>query len=190
MTTYCKKCDAPVPAPYAPATPAFQSIDFVTSYLTFYLKGRVDFTVNNLHIKVPNTILGLIPLGSHQRTLDINHISSTASDFHIAFGQFVVGAIIFLLGFGDVFGSRPSFLGVIALLFGLFYALNALQSYVAVTIDSGEVFAIPLVIFEKGKAEVIANNINQMLAARTYDTNVRIHSAASADRIVGAINQR
>lgn len=211
MTTYCEKCGAPLGnnvnfcekcgepvtagknasqqhSPHAPATSTFQSVDFVTSYLTFYLKGRVDFTANNLNLSLPNTILGLIPLGSEELTVDVNHISGTNVDFHVAFGQLIFGAIAFLLGLGGVFSSKPSFLGLVALLFGALYALNALQTTVKVALDSGDVILISLVIFEKDKANVIVNSIKQMLTARTYDTNVRIHSENSTDRIVNAIN--
>ena len=73
--------------------------------------------------------------------------------------------------------------------------LNALVSYVAISMDSGELVIIPLVVFERDKADMIADNINRLLSARKYDTNVRIHTENAADRmahgqtkIVDAIN--
>ena len=40
-----------------------QKIEFMTSLLTFYLKGEISTEQNFLTLKVPNTILTLIPLG-------------------------------------------------------------------------------------------------------------------------------
>ena len=41
-----------------------QKIEFTTSLLTFYLKGSIEGNEHFINFKVPNTILGMIPLGA------------------------------------------------------------------------------------------------------------------------------
>lgn len=45
-----------------------QPITYMTSLFTFYLKGEIKSEQNFISFKVPNTILGLIPLGPKLRS--------------------------------------------------------------------------------------------------------------------------
>lgn len=180
---------------YAPQSTGIGAIEFITSYITFYLKGSIEFTNDNVIAQVPNTILGVIPLGRRKRTLDVAHITSTVSDFKVDIKNLLIGAVVALVGLCSL-GDPDSILLALAIMaFGVLMVLNALVSYVAISMDSGELVIIPLVFFERDKADMIADNINRLLSARKYDTNVRIHTENAADRmaysqaqIVDAIN--
>lgn len=169
---------------YAPESIKIDTIEFITSYITFYLKGSVEFTNDNVIAQVPNTILGVIPLGRRKRTLDVAHITSTVSNFRVDIKNLLIGAVIALFGLGELGDPNGLVVGLVALVFGVLMVLNALISYVAISLDSGEVVIIPLVIFERSKSDMIADNINKLLSARKYDTNVRIHAENAADRVV------
>ena len=52
---------------------------------------------------------------------------------------------------------------------------------------AGNYRLLPIIIFEKRKAEEIAGHINEMIAGRYSDTNVHKHTEKAADRIVDAI---
>ena len=43
-----------------------ENIPFMTSYLTFYLKGHIGIHSDHVDLTIPNTIFGLIPLGKQQ----------------------------------------------------------------------------------------------------------------------------
>ena len=43
-----------------------EAIKYMTSLLTFYIKGEITTEQNFLKIKFPNTVLALIPLGSRK----------------------------------------------------------------------------------------------------------------------------
>lgn len=179
------------------------SIQFATSYLTFYLKGEVAFAEDHIGVRIPNTILGLIPLGSEQRTLDIKHIVAVSNNFRIKIGQLLIGislaplvlaAPLCLLD-GEPVGFSINCLIVGCL--GILLALNSLQTTITIALASSQTVVLPLVIFEKGKAALIEQGINELLAARTYATNVRAHTDRSiadnqrqTDRIIDAINAR
>ena len=169
---------------YAPESIKLDTIEFITSYITFYLKGSVEFTNDNVIAQVPNTILGVIPLGRRKRTLDVAHITSTVSDFRVNIKNLLIGAFIALWGMGELGSTNGFVIGLVLMVFGVLMVLNALISYVSISMDSGEVVIIPLVIFERSKSDMIADNINKLLSARKYDTNVRIHAENAADRVV------
>ena len=61
------------------------STTFITSYLTFYLKGRVEYKGDFIEVSQPNTILKLIPLGLSRQAYPVEQISSvsTLSLIHI-----------------------------------------------------------------------------------------------------------
>lgn len=45
---------------------------FITSYLTFYLKGEFGLDGDFVKLKVPNTILNIIPLGAENKTVAVS----------------------------------------------------------------------------------------------------------------------
>ena len=60
-----------------------EKITFMTSLLTFYLKGVISRDKNFIKFRIPNTILGLIPLGSSKKTVAVNQIASVDTDFRL-----------------------------------------------------------------------------------------------------------
>ncbi len=160
------------------------SITFITSYLTFYLKGEISKEKNFIKFKIPNTILGFIPLGAAKKTVAINQIASTDTDFRLQFKQLVVGVILAIVGLacmGDSF-----FAGLILLALGVLGALNAFQTALLVNTTAGESVVLFFVIFEKAKAEQASQMINDLVSGRMDDTNTR----EQTDRVVDAINNK
>ena len=49
-----------------------QPVTYMTSLFTFYLKGEIKSEQNFISFKVPNTILGLIPLGAQTEKFTIS----------------------------------------------------------------------------------------------------------------------
>lgn len=160
-------------------------ISFITSYLTFYLKGHVNCDNNFVEISCPNTILKLIPLGALKKTFPVEQVSSVNSNFKLDLGSLLWGAFLALLGFGSL--SDNVILGFVLMAVGALTILSSIQTTVHVTV-AGNDYLIPLIIFEKAKAEQICAGINQMIANRYSDTNVRIHSEQSTDRLIEAIH--
>ena len=58
------------------------SIKYMTSLLTFYLKGEIRTEKNFIQFKTPNTILGLIPLGAKtEKFFNYNKLSLATEIF-------------------------------------------------------------------------------------------------------------
>ena len=162
-----------------------QPITYMTSLFTFYLKGEIKSEQNFISFKVPNTILGLIPLGAQTEKFTISQIASTATNTRLSLKYLLLGILLVLWGFS---GLTESFLlGLILLLLGI---IN-----LVVTTTAGQQKIISFLIFDKQKANQAAEQINAMIAGRLDDTNTRQQTnrvidanAQQTDRIIDAIN--
>ena len=161
-----------------------QTVTYITSFLTFYLKGEVSVDKNFVDLKTPNTILGLIPLGKHNNKVPVNQISSVTSDFRLLFKNLLAGLVVTILGFGSIGDNFVG--GLIIAIIGIIMILNSFQTVVIITMTSGSYIPVYFIIFEKSKAAIVENNINQYISGRMADTNVKDQTA----RIVDAINKK
>jgi len=165
-----------------------EPIRYMTSLLTFYLKGEVKSEQNFITFKVPNTILGLIPLGSKTEKFTINQIASTSTNMKLKLGKLLLGIIVVILGIMLLAsGEDGSFIGMLVLLIiGANMILDAFEVDLIVTTTAGQQKPIDFYIFEKGKAEQAERQINAMISGRLDDTNTR----EQTDRVVDAINNK
>lgn len=161
-----------------------KTITFITSYLTFYLKGEIKLEENFVKFQIPNTILGVIPLGSHKKSSAVNQIASVDNSFKVLVKNFLVGLVIAIIGLACMGSSVLG--GLILLVIGALGVLNSLQTVLYVTMTSGQVVEIPFIIFEKAKATEAEEEINNLISGRMNDTNNR----KQTDRIVDAIEKK
>lgn len=168
-----------------------ESITFMTSLLTFYLKGKISHEQNFIKLSQPNTILTLIPLGSKKETIAISQIASVETSFKLVFKDFLLGVIAFFIGLGVM--SDSVFTGLILMLTGAGMVINSFQTLLTINTTAGQTKLLSFLIFEKSKAELAADNINRLVSNRLDDTNNRNIIAANnanTDRLVDAINSK
>ncbi len=161
-----------------------QPIQYMTSLLTFYLKGEIRQEQNFVNLKKPNTILSLIPLGAKKDSIPVSQLSSVESNFKLHFGSLLLGAIIAIAGLCMVSGSF--IVALILMLIGANKAITAFETILTIKTTAGDVKNISFLIFEKGKAELAETQIRQIVSDRLDDTNNRVQT----DRIVDAINNK
>ena len=102
-----------------------KDIHYITSLLTFYLKGEISSDADFIRFKEPNTILGLIPLGAKNESVAVNQISTVQTNMKMKFGKLILGAFICLLALTSF---RESFLlGLILLVIGANNVLDAFE---------------------------------------------------------------
>lgn len=161
-----------------------ETIRYITSLFTFYLKGEISSEQNFIRFKEPNTILGLIPLGAKKDNVAINQISSTQTNFRLKLGKLLIGVLIAILGLSMISDSFA--LALILALIGANSIIDAFEIDLQVIMTSGQVKVIDFFIFDKGKAEQAERQINMMISNRLDDTNNR----QQTDRIVEAIQNK
>ena len=162
------------------------TITYVQSLLTFYLKGEIGADQNFVKLKDPNTILGFIPLGSHQESRPINQITSVQSSFRMRLGKLVIGILVAILAIAALF-NKGGF--ILFLIFGLIAAnliLGAFDVSLLINMTSGRTRLFGFFIFDREKAAKAEQMINALISARLSDTNTR----EQTDRIVDAINRK
>ena len=172
-----------------------ETIKFMTSLLTFYLKGEIKQEQNFIRLKCPNTILTFIPLGSHKESIPINQIASVETSFKLIFKNFIVGVIAAIIGLA-LLGSSP-LAGLLVLALGALIVINSFQTVLVLNTTSGSALFVFFLIFEKSKSEQAADQINRLISNRLDDTNNRQqtdrmiqHSDMMTERIVDAINKK
>lgn len=161
-----------------------ETINYMTSLLTFYLKGEIQQEQNFVNLKKPNTIFGLIPLGAKQDSIPVTQLSSVESNFKLQLGRFLAGIIIAVLGLCLL--SEMFLLALIVLIIGANRAITAFEIILTIKTTAGDIKNISFLIFEKSKAELAEKQIRQIISNRLDDTNNRVQT----DRIVEAINNK
>ncbi len=168
-----------------------EAIKYMTSLLTFYIKGEITTEQNFLKIKFPNTVLALIPLGSRKYNVPVAQISSVASNFKFDIKSFFVGLFLTLISLSCFSsGGNGIIVGLILLVLSLSLLINSFITELKVDTTSGAYYYIPFIIFEKAKASQAEQMISSIIATRLNDTNNREVSEASTNAIVDAIRSK
>ena len=166
---------------------------FITSFLTFYLKAIVVLEGQFVKTTNPNTILKVIPLGSRNKTIPVNQISSVDDSFSLDFKSFLWGVLFTVLGcymMGDSFVG-----GLVIAIYGVLTVLSSFQTILVLNLTSGGVHIISVLFFEKEKLLKCKDVIEGLIQNRFNDTNVRIHTDRAmqnttdqTDRMINAFN--
>lgn len=160
------------------------TIKYITSILTFYLRGEISYDKNFVYLKKPNTILALIPLGAKKETIPVSQLSTVETNFKLSLKRLIIGLIITILGIS--FLSKEPFKSTIITIIGINNIITAFETILTIQTTSGDQKDISILIFEKAKADKVEGEIRKIISDRLDDTNNR----AQTDRIVEAINNK
>ena len=161
-----------------------QSIYYITSLLTFWLKGEVHLDNNFVSLKNPNTILKIIPLGAKKDSVPVSQLASVESNFKLHLGTLIVGLIIAIIGWSSL---SDSFLwAIILMLIGINGIISSFETVLIINTTAGDFKPISFLVFDKKKAEELETQIREIISNRLNDTNNRVQT----DRIVDAINNK
>lgn len=163
-----------------------KSITYMTSLLTFYLKGEISTQQNFLSVKIPNTVLSLIPLGSQKHNVPVNQLSSVATSFSLTFKELVIGLLEAFIGLCALNSSFVA--GLIIILIGVSTIITSFKTELRIDTTSGRSYLIPFVVFEKSKATEAESMLNEIISNRLNDTNTNTVTEKQTDAVVNAIN--
>ena len=160
-----------------------EPIRYMASFL-FWLKHEISCDANFVLFKQPNTILRLIPLGEKTEKIPVTQIASVATDFKVKLKPILLGAVLAVVGLSVM--SSAFVVGLILLLLGAVLVTDGFEIDLVLTTTGGQSKLIDFYIFEKQKAVLAEQKINDILAGRLSDTNSR----EQTDRIVDAIRKQ
>lgn len=164
-----------------------ETINFMTSLLTFYLKGEIRHEAKFIKLKLPNTILTFIPLGAKKESIPIEQISSVSADFKLRLKDFLVGVLLAIVGLFMLLGG-VFLIGLILLLIGASNVICAFRTELVIDMTSGKTWIISFLIFEKDKAEQAAQQIERLISNRYDATDVGMHTEKQTAALVDAIS--
>lgn len=148
-----------------------QPIQYMTSLLTFYLKGEIHRDQNFLNLKKPNTILSLVPFGTKKDSIPVSQLSSVESSFKLHLRSLILGVILAIVGLGMIAGNF--IVALIFILVGANKAITAFETILTIKTTAGDAKDISFLVFEKSKAELAEAQIKQIISNRLDDTNNR-----------------
>lgn len=163
-----------------------ETITFMSSLLTFYMKGEIRHEKNFIRLKIPNSILTFIPLGAKKESIPIEQISSVSVDFKLRLKNFLIGILMGIIGLFLLFG-QTFLIGLILLILGASNFINSFQTELVIDMASGKSWFISFLIFEKRKAEQAKDEIENLISRRYDATDVGIHTEKQTAALVDAI---
>jgi len=166
-----------------------ERIRFITSLLTFYIKGEISFEQNFIKLKRPNTLLTFIPFGCKKDSVAVNQIASVSTNFKLLPKALLLGLIEVIIGF-ICFGSGDSTLiaGILIMALGAITVMNSFQTILSIETTGSKRYYLSFFIFEKSKATKAEEAINNLIASRLNRTDVAQATQAQTNAIVNAIN--
>lgn len=161
-----------------------KSYTFMTSLLTFYIRGKIDIDDSSVNLVVPNTFLTFIPLGKRSYKKYINHITSVNTSFSLNAKSFFFQLLVTFFGLDVIRNSAA--IGIILALLGIMGVISSITYRLVVNDSSGSAIWVRALIFDKQAIINAGADIDRLLTQHVDDTN----NAKAADKIVDAINKK
>lgn len=147
--------------------------EFSASALLFWIKGSVSVDYRFVKVVEQNTVLGLIPAGSHKQNIPLKNISDASVDTSYSVKDFIFGIIIAFIGLA-MFGSSALF-GVILLLIGVGIFLNGIMTKLSIE-KAGSAYEIQVPFYDKQSALDIQKAIEEALSTDIDKTDQSLYN--------------
>ena len=135
---------------------------FTANLILFWLKANYVLTNKRVTGDTPNTLFGLIPLGTAQIAQPLKTIASVASSTKFSFMRLIVGAALLI---GGIFSMGGSFiLGLILVIIGAINILNCFTATFVITNNAGQSTGYEISILEKAKVVAFTDEVNSVIA--------------------------
>lgn len=138
---------------------------FSPSVVLFWLKTSVAASNMRVMYKSPNTLLGVIPLGSSTQTIPLRNIASVDTNTKFNLGSFVWGAVFLVAGLS--FLSSSALVGILFLLLAAANLANTMSAQLDFVNQAGGRNSVKVSILEKAKLMQLAQAIRQLVFADT-----------------------
>lgn len=148
-----------------------KDIEFSTSLLFFWVKGKVE--VDNTFVKtnLSNTVLGIIPAGKDQQSIPLKNISGAMLSTKYFFKPIIIGIILFFMALNSI--GNSFILGLLLLALSIGIAGSGIQTLVNIE-KSGTPYLISVPFFEKQKMVLLNDIIHDALAQDTDKTDLNM----------------
>ncbi|AWC30719.1 MULTISPECIES: hypothetical protein [Bacillus cereus group] len=148
-----------------------KAVEFSTSLLFFWVKGKVEVDSRFVKTNLSNTLLGFIPAGKDQQSIPLKNISGAMLSTKYFIKPIILGLLIFFIGLSSF--SDSFLFGLILLILGIGIAGSGIQTILNIE-KSGMPYLISVPFFEKQKMELLNHTIHEALAEDTDKTDLNL----------------
>ncbi len=151
-------------AQLAPGEVPLAGDQFMFSTIAFYLHTELVLTNRRLYAMRPNTILGLIPVGTSRANYPIENIAGVSASSRFDVLGVIVGLLAIGLGAATLAIPGVGVLGVILVLVGLAVLIGVPKQAVEVMNSGGGTIRFPVSVVERARTIEYANRVSEALA--------------------------
>lgn len=150
-------------APLAPGETPLVGDRFMMSTIAFYLHTELVLTNRRLYALRPNTLLGLIPVGTARSDFPIENIAGVTAGTRFD----IAGGLVFLFGLAVLQYPNGAILGLLLLILGVFTIIGAPKQAIEVMNSGGGVIRFPVSLLERSRTVEFANLVSEAVARPT-----------------------
>ena len=158
----------------APDEEALIGGTFMYSTVAFYLHTDLSLTDRRFLAARPNTVFGLIPVGTSRSSYPIENIAGVSAGTRFDVLGVLFGGVALLIGLAALAIPNAQILGLILALLGAASVIGAPKQYVEVMNSGGGAIRFPVSVFERGRTLEFASAVSEAIARTS-----RTHRAAS-----------
>lgn len=134
---------------------------FSTSILMFWIKGKIEIDSRFVNVEIPNTVLGIFPLGKKRDSVPVHTISNLQIDNSFKMKPILIGLFLLFISFGML---GDSFFGGL-ILGAISLGISGSGILTTLTFDkSGSKQAISVPFFEAKKLEAAQTEIYSLIS--------------------------
>ncbi len=137
---------------------------FMYSTVAFYLHTELALTNRRFIAARPNTILGLIPVGTSRASYPIENIAGVTAGTRFDILGLLFGGLALLFGFGTVGIDAARLLSLLLIVLGASSVINAPKQWVEVMNSGGGAVRFPVSVFERGRTLEFAGRVSETIA--------------------------
>jgi hypothetical protein len=161
---------------FAPGESNIYSAKFSPSVVLFWLKTELAVTNMRIVSKSPNTLFGLIPLGSSDAAYPLANTSGVGVETKFSVGRAFWGLAFLIVALFNL----NAFFGWVLLLLGGVLLVNASSAALKVQNNGGGMTYLKVSILEKAKLEQFRDEVNARLfadhAANRHSETLDMHT--------------
>ena len=137
---------------------------FTYSTVAFYLHTELALTNRRFIAARPNTVLGLIPVGTNRASYPIENIAGVSAGTRFDILGVLFGAVALVFGVGTLGIDAARVLSVVLVLLGASSVINAPKQWVEVMNSGGGALRFPVSVFERGRTLEFAGRVSETIA--------------------------
>ena len=154
-------------AALAPGETVLVGDRFMFSTVAFFLHTDLVLTNRRLYAVRPNTLFGLIPVGTTRSNFPVENIAGVNAGTRFDVLGVIFGAMALLFGLGAVAIPNVGLLGLLLVLLGLVSIVGAPKQSIEVMNSGGGLIRFPVSVFERGRSLEFASQVSEAIARST-----------------------